>query len=183
MTGAVLYLRSRRVPMAVAVALGTAAVWALVLRDRAVVALIVQLMVAVLATTLSAPDEDLDRTASMRWPRWRAAHLLALVLPIMTTLTFAPAALVLRDATGLLGLTALCACVVGVARSWFLPMGWTVVAVAYTQPGTRGALATWQAQPHDSRPAAVLAVVLAVTGLCAYAFAGPARPSVPGQDA
>ncbi|SHN46492.1 hypothetical protein [Cryptosporangium aurantiacum] len=35
----------------------------------------------------------------------------------------------IRDAAGLLGLTALGAATIGVARSWFLPLGWTLLAV------------------------------------------------------
>jgi hypothetical protein len=187
----ILYLRARRVPLALAASVGAAAlVWALWLifsdeRDVAglVVVLTVVLMVSALSTTLAGPDEDLERTAALRWPWRRALHLLAALVLVLVVLLvtlptgarFGPAALVLRDAAGLLGLTALCASVVGAARSWFLPLGWTVVAVMFTQPGTWGALATWQGQPHTSRPAAVVAAGLAVAGLLTYAFRGPAR--------
>ncbi|MET7708932.1 hypothetical protein [Micromonospora sp. NPDC005413] len=186
-----LHLRARRVPLALAASVGAAAlIWALWLafsdeRDpiALLVVLTVVLMVAVLSTTLAAPDEDLERTASLRWPWRRALHLLAalaLVLAVLlatlpTGARFGPAALVLRDAAGLLGLTALCATVVGAARAWFLPLGWTVVAAMFPQSGTWGALATWQGQPHNSWPAAVVAAVLAVTGLLTYAFLGAAR--------
>ncbi|MFI2710583.1 hypothetical protein ACH495_10710 [Micromonospora sp. NPDC018662] len=85
MTWTLLHLRSRRVPLALVVALGSgAAVWTLwlVFSDERnasplVVVMTVTLMVAVLAPTLAGPDESLDRTASMRWPRRRARHLLA----------------------------------------------------------------------------------------------------------
>ncbi|WP_431727064.1 hypothetical protein [Verrucosispora sp. TAA-831] len=191
MTWTLLYLRSRRVPLALAVALGGAAViWTLWLtiadqRDVAptTVVLTVLLMVAVLSATLAAPDEHLDRTASVRWPPRRAAHLLAGLLVVLLVLLatrytgarFGPATLVFRDATGLLGLTALCATVVGAGRSWFLPLGWTAVAVMYPLEGTRGAVLTWQAQPTDSTAATVTAAVLALGGLIAYSLAGPAR--------
>ncbi|MEU5914216.1 hypothetical protein [Micromonospora sp. NPDC047527] len=186
-----LHLRARRVPMALAASVGAAAlIWALWLafsEDRdaivLVVVLTIVLMVSVLSTTLAAPDEDLERTASLRWPWRRALHLLAalaLVLVVLlatlpTDARFGPAALVLRDAAGVLGLTALCASVVGATRAWFLPLGWTVVAAMFPQSGTWGALATWQGQPHTSRPAAVVAAVLAVTGLLTYAIIGAAR--------
>lgn len=191
MTWALLYLRSRRVPLALAVAVGgTAVVWALYLafaKDRDATALLVvmtvALMVAALAPTLAGPDENLDRTASMRWPWRRAVHLLAGLLVVVVVLfatlhtgaRFGPAALVARDAAGLLGLTALCATVLGAARSWFLPLGWTTIAAMYPQEGTWGAVATWQGQPPDSRAATVTAAVLAVGGLIAYSIAGPAR--------
>ncbi|WP_328341966.1 hypothetical protein [Micromonospora sp. NBC_00421] len=191
MTWTLLYLRSRRVPLALATALGGAAlVWALYLvyaeeRDATpmVVVLTVLLMVSALAPTLAGPDGNLDRTASFRWSWRRAVHLLAgLVLVLVVLLAtrhtgarFGPAALVARDAAGLLGLTALCATVLGAARSWFLPLGWTTIAAIYPQEGTWGATATWQGQPPDSRAATVAAAVLALGGLITYAIAGPAR--------
>ncbi|GHJ17369.1 MULTISPECIES: hypothetical protein [unclassified Micromonospora] len=191
MTWTLLYLRSRRVPLALAAALGgAAAVWALCLafateRDATpmVVVMTVTLMVVVLAPTLAGPDESLDRTASMRWPRRRAVHLLAgLVVVLLVLLAtrhtgarFGPAGMVVRDAAGLLGLTALCATVLGAARSWFVPLAWTAVATLYPQGGAGGAVATWQAQPADSRAAALTAVALALGGLIAYPAAGPAR--------
>ncbi|MEV4821862.1 hypothetical protein [Micromonospora sp. NPDC049274] len=186
-----LHLRARRVPLALAASVGGAAlIWALWLtlspeRDAILllVVLTVMLMVAVLSTTLAGPDEDLERTAALRWPWRRAVHLLAalaLVLVVLlatqpTGARFGPAALVVRDSAGLLGLTALCATVAGVTRAWFLPLGWAVVAAMFPQSSTWGALATWPGQPHTSRPAAVAAAVLAVTGLVTYAFRGPAR--------
>ncbi|MEV6706562.1 hypothetical protein [Micromonospora wenchangensis] len=191
MTGTLLYLRSRRVPLALAAAVGGAAViWALYLafaKDRdatpLVVVLTVLLMVAALAPTLAGPDANLDRTASLRWSWRRGGHLLAggvIVLAVLlatlhTGARFGPAALVVRDATGLLGLTALCTSVVGAARSWFLPVGWTTIAALYPQGGTWGAVATWQGQPTDSRAATVTAAAFALGGLVAYAIAGPAR--------
>ncbi|MEU1755408.1 hypothetical protein ABZ436_22505 [Micromonospora matsumotoense] len=191
MTWTLLYLRSRHVPLALAAAVGGVAVlWALYLafaKERDVtpmmVVLTVLLMVTALAPTLAGPDENLERTGSVRWPWRRAVHLLAGLLIILAVLLatrhtdarFGPVALVVRDAAGLLGLTALCARVVGAARSWFLPLGWTTIAAVYPQPGTWGAVATWQGQPPDSRAATVVAAVLAIGGLVAYAVAGPAR--------
>ncbi|MGC5030459.1 hypothetical protein [Micromonospora sp. DT229] len=194
MTWAMLYLRSRRVPLALAAALGGATlVWALHLafaeeREIAPTAVVmtVLLMVAVLAPTLAGPDDDLDRTASMRWPWRRAAHLLAVLLVALGVLLvtrytgarFGPVALVVRDAAGLLGLTALCATVVGAARSWFLPLGWTTVAALYPMTGTWGAAATWQSQPPDNGTATLVAAILALGGLVTYSLVGPARREV-----
>ncbi|MBO4164984.1 MULTISPECIES: hypothetical protein [Micromonospora] len=191
MTWTLLYLRSRHVPLALAAAVGGVAVlWALYLafaKERDVtsmmVVLTVLLMVTALAPTLAGPDENLERTASVRWAWRRAVHLLAGLLIILVVLLatrhtgarFGPVALVVRDATGLLGLMALCATVVGATRSWFLPLGWTTIAALYPQPGTWGAVATWQGQPPDSRAATVVAAVLAIGGLVTYAVAGPAR--------
>ncbi|SCG53336.1 hypothetical protein [Micromonospora humi] len=193
MTGTLLHLRARRVPLALAAAVGGAAVvWASWLafaeeRDATVMVVVmtVLLMVVVLAPTLAGPDESLDRTASRRWPWWRGAHLLAGLLVVLLALAatwptgarFGPAALVVRDAAGLLGLTALCATVLGAARSWFLPLGWTTVAALYPQAGAGGATATWQGQPPESEAAALAAAALALGGLVAYSIVGPARRS------
>ncbi|WP_127503928.1 hypothetical protein [Actinoplanes solisilvae] len=187
----ILHLRARRVPLAMATSVGGAAlIWALWLalsddRDALslVVVLTVALMVAALSTTLAAPDEDLERAAALRWPWRRAVHLLAALTLVLVVLAatlptgarLGPAALVLRDTAGLLGLTALCATVVGAARSWFLPLGWTVVAAMFPQPAGWAALATWPGQPHTDRPAAVVATVLALAGLIAYSALGSAR--------
>lgn len=54
-------------------------------------------------------------------------------------------------------------------------LGWTVVAAMFPQSSSWGTLLTWQGQPHTSRRAAVVAAVLAVTGLLTYALRGPAR--------
>ncbi|GIJ30242.1 hypothetical protein Vqi01_54040 [Micromonospora qiuiae] len=198
MTPTMLYLRSRRVPMTLVAALGGAAVaWALWLAfadervvSPVVVVMTVLLMVTVLAPTLAGPDEHLDRTASVRWPWRRALHLLVGLVVILVVLLatrhtgarFGPAALVARDAAGLLGLTALCAAVVGAARSWFLPLGWTTVAAMYPQQGTGGAIATWQGQPPDNNAAMLAAATLALGGLIAYSLAGPARKEASGYD-
>jgi len=187
-----LYLRSRRVPIALAAAAGcTAAMWSLWsvssnAREVGVpmVILTVLLLVASVTATLAGPDEALDRTAALPWPPLRAAHLLAalavvVVLLLATLITgarFGPAWLVIRDAVGLLGLTALGAVTIGASRSWFLPLGWTLASVVFTLSGTTtSAIITWQVQDPGNKPAAVTAALLGVGGLIAYAAAGPAR--------
>lgn len=194
-----LYLRSRRVPVALAAAGGCAALmWSLWsafsdTRDVAIpmVILTLLLMVAALTATLGGPDDALDKTAAFAWLPRRIAHLLAaflivavvLLATLATGARFGPAGLVLRDAAGLLGLTALCAATLGTARAWFLPLGWTLVAVIAPMPDPlAGRILSWQAQPPDSTAAAVTAGLLAFGGLVAYAVAGPAR-SAPAEAA
>jgi hypothetical protein len=102
--------------------------------------------------------------------------VLLLLATVATGARFSPAWLVVRDAAGLLGLTALGAVTLGVPRSWFLPLAWTLGAVVY--PLSRpvlGQILTWQLQAPDNRPAAVIAGLFAVAGLVTYAVAGPAR--------
>jgi hypothetical protein len=187
-----LYLRSRRIPMALVAAGGLVVVmwslWSVSSDSRTVaqqmVVLTVLLLVAALTATLGGPDDALEGTAGFPWAPRRVAHLLAaflivVVLLLVTLATgahFGPAPLVVRDAGGLLGLTALCAATIGTARAWFLPLGWTMAAV--TVPRTEpviGRILTWQLQPAVSTAATVTAVLLALGGLIAYAVAGPAR--------
>jgi hypothetical protein len=117
-------------------------------------------------------------------PPRRAAHLLAaaavvlrlLLATLVTRARFGPAWLVVRDAAGLLGLMGLGAVTIGVPRSWFLPLGWTLASVAFPLSGPAShQVLTWQSQAPDSLAAAVTAGLLAVGGLIGYAIAGPAR--------
>ncbi|GAB2949136.1 hypothetical protein GCM10027280_42220 [Micromonospora polyrhachis] len=186
-----LYLRSRRVPVALAAAVvGMVVMWVLgaIVNDGApgvtMVVLTALLLVAALTATLGGPDEELDRTAAQPWAPRRVAHLLAALavvagLPLLTHLTgssFGPTGLVIRDAAGLLGLTALSAPLLGAGRAWFVPLGWTLAAAVYPVTGhVLGEILTWQSQVPGNTPAAVTATVLGVGGLIAYALAGPAR--------
>jgi hypothetical protein len=187
-----LYLRSRRVPTALVAASGSVAImwslWAVFSDTREagvqMVVLTVLLAVAAVTATLAGPDDALERTGALRWPRRRAAHLLAalavVVLLLLATLVtgarFGPAWLVVRDAAGLLGLTALGAATIGAARAWFAPLGWTLAAVIFPlSESTSGQILTWQLQAPGNGKAALTAGLLAVAGLLAYAVAGPLR--------
>ena len=192
-----LYLRSRRAPAAlVATGVCAAVMWSLWSvfsdsHDAAVqmVILTVLLLIAALTATLGGPDDALEGTAGLRWPSRRVAHLLVaflvvVVLPLATLATgarFGPAWLVVRDAAGLLGLTALGSATIGTARAWFLPLGWTLTAILFprSEP-VIGSILTWQAQPPANTAATVTAGLLALGGLIAYAVAGPAR-STPAE--
>jgi hypothetical protein len=186
-----LYLRSRRAPMALVTAGGcTAVMWALWstfsdsrLVGGEMVVLTVLLVVAALTATLGGPDDALEGTAAFSWPPRRIAHLLAAFLVVMVLLLatqatgarFGPFWLVMRDAAGLLGLTALGATTIGVARAWFLPLGWTLAAILFPRSdGGVGQVLTWQAQAPGNTAATVTATVLALGGLIAYVMAGPA---------
>ncbi|MFE4721270.1 hypothetical protein [Streptomyces sp. NPDC057889] len=192
-----LYVRSRQVPAALGAALAsTALVWlpATVFGDKGevssiVLVLTVLLLVAVVTATLGGPDDTLDRTAARPWAWLRMFHLatalgcvLVLLLATLATGTrFGPFGFVVRDAAGLLGLTALGAVTVGTARSWFLPLGWTLGAATFPGVGTAGEALTWQTQAPDSRPAAVVAAVLAAVGTAVYASRGP-RPRTSSEN-
>ncbi|MFI7598180.1 hypothetical protein [Actinoplanes sp. NPDC049681] len=187
-----LYLRSRRVPVAlVAITACTAlmwSLWSLFSDSRQVgmemVVLTVLLLVAGLTATLGGPDDALESTAGIPWAPRRVAHLLAaflvvavlLLVTLATGARFGPAWLVIRDAAGLLGVTALGAVTIGTARAWFLPLGWTLAAILFPRSEPLiGRILTWQAQAPTTTAATVTAGLLALGGLVAYAAAGPAR--------
>ncbi|MEU7590003.1 hypothetical protein AB0A95_27365 [Micromonospora sp. NPDC049230] len=192
-----LYLRSRRVPLALTTATALIAVaWALSLAytdattiNTRTVSLVIMLAVVAAGTTLSGADDALDRTAAANWPVRRAGHLLLAVATITALLTlstvsdarFEPFALVLRNITGLLGLTALGAALFGAALSWISPLTWTLVAVMpFVGPSRdlRMQVAGWLVQPAGTTAATVCAATLAVAGLLAYSLRGcPLRPA------
>ncbi|MFF7987174.1 hypothetical protein ACFZDK_50270 [Streptomyces sp. NPDC007901] len=191
MSGLTLYARARQVPAALGAATaGTAVAWLLATVfsgggevSRTVLVLTVLLLVAVVTATLGGPDDTLDRTAARPWGWLRMSHLATalgcvLVLLLATLLAgtwFGPLGCVVRDAAGLLGLTALGAATAGTPRSWFLPLGWTLGAAAFPGTGTAGEMLTWQTQAPDNRPAAMVAALLAAAGTAAYASRGPRR--------
>lgn len=194
-----LYLRSRHAPAALlAVTAATALMWTLWsvfaetrTAEPQLVVLTVLLLVAVVTATLGGPDDALEKTAALRWPPRRAAHLLAafavvavlLLATLLTGARFGPAGLVVRDTAGLLGLTALGAATVGPSRSWFAPLGWTLAATAFPQSDSAlGRSLTWQTQAPTSTAAATVAGLLALAGLLAYTLAGPA-PKAPAEAA
>ena len=198
-----LYLRARRFPLALTVAAATTGVvWALWLTfadSRAInvrlISLTVLLAVAAFGATLSGADDALDHTASLNWPVRRAGHLIAvtgiitalLFLSTITDARFEPLPLVLRNTAGLLGLTALGAALLGTARSWIVPLAWTLVALLPMIGPSRDLrvqLAGWLIQPTGTTAATLCAAALATAGLLAYTLLGcPRRPgSQPGVD-
>ncbi|MFD8308770.1 hypothetical protein ACFV29_41600 [Streptomyces sp. NPDC059690] len=195
MRGVTLYVRSRQVPTALgAASAGTAVAWLLATVfggrgevGRVVLVLTVLLVVSVVTTTLGGPDDTLDRTAARPWASLRMSHLAAaltcvlmlLLLTLLTGTRFGPAGCVFRDTAGLLGLTALAAAAAGTARSWFLPLGWTLGAVVFPGTGTLGETLTWQTQAPDSRPAAMVAALLTTAGTAAYVSRGPRHRTTP----
>lgn len=197
MRGLTLYARSRRVPAALGAAVaGMAIAWLLAAVfngkgevSSAVLVLTVLLLVAVVTATLGGPDDTLDRTAARPWAWLRMSHLatalgcvlLLLLATLLTGTRFGPFGSVIRDTAGLLGLTALGAATVGAARSWFVPLGWTLGAAVFSGTGTVGEALTWQAQAPGSRPAAVVAAVLAVAGTAVYVSRGP-RPRTSSEN-
>jgi hypothetical protein len=180
----VLYLRCRQVPVALPAAVVAAGVLARLgsdandpLRTLRFALLAAALGVAVLGYGLGGAMTALESTASIRWPRWRAAHVVAIAAVLIVTVavvTDAPIAVVARDTAGLTGLTALAAAAFGSQLAWTPPVVWACVAAVVPPVATPAVLSalTWPAQPAASVSAAVVATVLAGIGVVVYATRG-----------
>ncbi|MFC8956412.1 MULTISPECIES: hypothetical protein [Streptomyces] len=189
-----LCLRSRALPAALAVLVGTAAAAAGAARwlvslpgfDHTarlpVVVLGPLLAAAAVGACLYTPSDELDRTAVRPWwprrlaqviaPTVLAAALFALALPGHPEAFGAPAAV--RNTLGLVGVAAGGAAVVGARLSW-LPPAFFVGAVYLAAPSDAGGAAQWWAwvmQPGPQAGAWTVAVAAFVTGTSGYAWRG-----------
>jgi hypothetical protein len=191
-----LYLRSRSVPLWLAILAGCAAgLWALGLAvDSTEGRVLSALLITLAATTaigpsLAPPDVDLDRTAALAWPPRRAAHLItagvfALGLLALFGHHMAGTPYLARNVAGLTGLVGLGTVLFGASRAPLLPVVWTAVVLKYAPPmGVPPAgkaykvVLTWMVQPSGVRPAFWAAIVLAASGILAYAVFGSRRVS------
>jgi hypothetical protein len=187
-----LYVRSRSVPVSVAVIVGcAAALWALGLTTddvgiRATLGLIAATTgVAATAVGLAGADVDLDRTAALQWPPLRFAHVVlagAVVLGAVAATALAHGGWLARDAAGMTGLIALGAAILGATRAWLPCVMWTVPSLMYAAPlgenptgPTYKIVLTWMIQPIGSTAAAITAITLGTAGALTYAFLGPRR--------
>lgn len=182
----VLYARSRQVPVAAA---GLVAViggvwllwrdsWTLLAASMAITG-----AVAVAAIGLSGQDVDLDRTAAIRWPVRRLAHLVAigvvtgvLVLAVQQ-LSGSPVDtwLLVRNSAGALGLAGFAATIAGGHFGWTLPLFWFAVAVFAPEPADRPVsteIVAWMLQPGDSVAANWTGLAAGLIGLTAYTWSG-----------
>jgi hypothetical protein len=192
-----LYLRSRRVAVTLAVGVAaTAALWALAIElDRFDVHRILGLyaVVACIAAAghgLAGPDTGLDRTAAVDWRPRRATHILlviAVTLGIaaataLTGRTLGSLGEIARNSVGSGGLLALAAATIGATHAWIPAVVWAALAprLLYDlwpspDPSGLAEVVTWPVQAAASTPAAVTAVILGVVGAAAYTLRGP-RP-------
>jgi len=190
-----LYLRSRRLPAALATSLGaialTWAAWSAATDrrdiDQSLVVLTVVLALAPMIPTLSGDDDALESTAALRWPPRRAVHLAgcfvvvaaALAVTRATGAWFGPTWEVVRDSAGLTGLIGLSAALLGTRIAWAPPIGWAALQVLFGRPAGNHIL-FWLVQPAADRAAAITAAALAVGGLFAYARR-PGPPAPPAE--
>jgi hypothetical protein len=190
-----LYLRSRRLPAALAVSFGAVAVtwaaWSAATDRREVgrplTVLTVVLALAPLIPTLAGDDDALESTAALRWPPRRAVHLVACFAAVAAGLAvtratgawFGPTWEVVRDCAGLTGLIGLSAALLGTRIAWAPPIGWTAVQVIFGGPAGNSVL-FWLLQPAGNTAAAVTAAALLLGGLGAYAWR-PGPPVAPAE--
>lgn len=188
-----LYLRCRRVPVAVAATV--VAVASLAWLNRTFDPIPSLHLLAVLAGAasigpgLAGDDIDLDRTAAWRWPLWRAVHIGAagtvvvavVAAPALLGAPLGPLNLVVRDAVGLVGLAALAAATLGAQHAWISPVTWSLLALTVLprlwppgEPTMSERVLTWMVQPPGPATTAV-AVTLGAVGAVTYAARGPRR--------
>jgi hypothetical protein len=195
----VLYLRSRQAPLATTGAVGSVvSLWQINQATDRRMAGLIALLAVVAATAAAGPglaelDVDLDRTAVIAWPLWRATHVITAGIAVVSIVTataltghqLAPAGQVLRDATGMAGLLALGAASLGAGRAWILPLAWTllgqIVALRLWSPPASAyqQALTWMHQPTASTAATVTAVALGVTGILPTQSSAPAHKAHP----
>lgn len=185
----VLYARSRGIPLALAAILvSTTGFWWLAGLgegpDPALAMLILVAGTAFAAAGLAGQDVGLDRIAAIRWPRRRAAHVLAIAVVVGSALLvlqnwgdpLSPAGLVLRDVFGLAGLAALGATLCGGQFAWTFPVGWFAFSLA-VPAGTDvlSQVAGWLKQPPGTPAATATSLVLGIGGTLGYAAFGNRR--------
>ncbi|QYN23053.1 hypothetical protein K1T34_11630 [Amycolatopsis sp. DSM 110486] len=179
-----LYARSRRLPASLAalvlcpvvIRVLAGADWSVVFASLALGA-----SIAVAATGLSGQDVDLDRTAAFGWFPRRLVHLvvlgaLAVGVLLAVQASAIPAAVILRDGLGLVGLAGLAAFAFGGQFGWTFPLLWIVVALfAPHDPQGLYEVVAWPLQPADVAVSWWLAGTLFLLGTGVYAVAGARR--------
>ncbi|MFI5931587.1 hypothetical protein [Actinoplanes sp. NPDC051494] len=194
-----LYLRSRRVTLAVPVSLAAIvavmAIWSAWARSPEVsprlAVLTLLFALAPWIPTLAGPDDALEKTAALLWSPRRVLHLVtfgavvagALIGARLADIEFGAAGQLARNSFGLAGLIGLGVALVGTSLAPIVPIVW--VAVQATLAATGGPLwrqaLLWLMQPADNRPAAIMAGVLLLAGGIAYAVR--ASPPTPPNEA
>ena len=195
-----LYLRARRVTIAVPVSLAAVAAvmvfwhaWSDSPRVHPSLATLTLLFaLAPLIPTFAGHDDELDRTAAMPWPPRRVLHLIAVGAVVAAGLLgarlgdihFGTTGQIARNSIGLAGLIGLGVALLGTVHAAVVPIiwtGWQAIAGGPGGPAWQQSL-LWLTQPADNVPAATTAAVLVLAGTAAYAKrVSPPRP--PGENA
>ena len=195
-----LYLRSRRLTIAVPVSLAAIAavmvfwsVWSDSPRVHPSLATLTLLFaLAPLIPTLAGHDDELDGTAAMPWPPRRVLHLgavgavvaVGLLSARLADIHFGTSGQIARNSIGLAGLIGLGVASLGTLHAAVVPIiwtGWQAIAGGPGGPAWQQSL-LWLTQPAGNVPAAVTAAALVIAGTTAYAQrVSPPRP--PSENA
>ena len=182
-----LYARSRGVPAAaVALPVVVLIAWSALRSPWTPLSASLTSLAAVLVTTvgLTGQDPELDRSTAFPWPLYRFGHLLvAAVLATASVLLVQelgdeafPAAFVVRDTAGMIGLAGLAAAVAGARFAPVAPvLWWAVAAIMPPSESATGRIVTWPLGSPDDALTTWTAGVLFVVGLAAYSARGGRR--------
>jgi hypothetical protein len=190
MRGLAQHIRARGIPAALLTAAaaiwGLWALWTAISRPSTVpapMAMAATGLAAIAAgTTLTGPDTDLDSTAALPWPPYRALHLtfaglviLGLLLSVAGTAhEYGHATGLVRNCAGALGLVSLGAATLGGARSWFYLVPWITIPpmLPTTTDSIISQVLRWPLQPTASTAATATAVILLALGATSYILRG-----------
>jgi len=137
------------------------------------------LVAAVLSSGLEGQDQQLDRTAAVRWQPRRMVHLLLIgVVSATVVLTLGDAygspVIVLRDAAGMVGLVGATTVILGAQFAWTVPLTWCMVALLLPDgAGTGYGIGAWMIQSVDVPAANWTAVLIGGVGVLGYTVRGP----------
>jgi len=187
-----LYARSRGASFGLAAALAVTAAVAVLSRAGSRPGpgwgvFLLLLVTSVLSVGLDGQDQQLDRTAAVRWPPRRVVHLVLIgavgggfLLALGSA--YGSPAVVLRNTAGLVGLIGVATVATGAQFSWTLPFAWCVVALPLPPgDGTAYQIGTWMLQRSDVPAANWTAWLIGAAGVAGYALRGPRRRYLPDR--
>jgi hypothetical protein len=172
-----LYLRSRRIGRVVAVVLGSAVVWGLLLPWASGVgpfAMLLRLTIAVAAATgmaagMAGPFGETETSAGTRFATLRAGQIAGTALLAGAGFAAAAAArhasvlVSVRDLGGVLGLALLTGAVLGAVRAWSVPLAYALLCAGEVDLGQHPFWA-WPLHPATDSFALALAAVVFLVG-------------------
>lgn len=196
---AILHVRARGVPLTIAglvvlALLAWAADWLLHAQgssgpaDRWSVAVLAPLLGAVIISAgLGGADEELERTAAMRWRRVRTVHVAVAVAAVGAALaltglsepsTFGAYELA-RNSAACIGLVAVGTAVLGVRLGWMPVVAYVLLVLGMASPTPENAWWTWPIQEWSADSANWAAAVVGVVGALGYVWFGSRASAAP----